>query len=85
MRSGRLSAWRWIASWSDCGRGNSRSGDWREERTAGFKFNEWELKGVPIRLEIGPRDVAAEQVTLVRRDVHGKAAVGLEDLVDRVE
>ena len=59
--------------------------DWREERTAGFKFNEWELKGVPIRLEIGPRDVAADQVTLVRRDVHGKSAVGLDDLGDWVE
>ena len=59
--------------------------DWREERTAGYKFNEWELKGVPIRLEIGPRDVAADQVTLVRRDAHGKLAVGRDDLGDRVE
>jgi prolyl-tRNA synthetase len=44
--------------------------DWREERTPGFKFNEWELKGAPLRLEVGPRDVAADQVTIVRRDTH---------------
>jgi len=40
----------------------------------GFKFNEWELKGVPVRLEIGPDDVAKKQVTLVRRDT-GKRIV----------
>jgi prolyl-tRNA synthetase len=40
--------------------------DWREERP-GFKFNDWELRGVPVRIEIGPRDAAAEQVTLVPR------------------
>ena len=40
--------------------------DWREE-TPGFKFNHWELRGVPYRLEIGPRDVAADQGVLVRR------------------
>ena len=40
--------------------------DWREE-SPGFKFNHWELRGVPLRLEIGPRDVAAGQVVLVRR------------------
>ncbi len=40
--------------------------DWREE-TPGFKFNHWELRGVPLRLEIGPRDVAAGSAVLVRR------------------
>ena len=59
--------------------------DWREERTAGFKFNEWELKGVPVRLEIGPRDVAADQVTLVRRDTREKSAVGMDELVGTVD
>lgn len=49
--------------------------DWRDDHTPGFKFNEWELKGVPLRLEIGPRDVAAGQVTLVRRDTREKQAV----------
>jgi prolyl-tRNA synthetase len=40
--------------------------DWREE-SPGFKFNHWELRGVPLRLEIGPRDVAAGQGVIVRR------------------
>ena len=40
--------------------------DWREE-SPGFKFNHWELRGVPFRLEVGPRDVAAGQAVLVRR------------------
>ncbi|RLE29723.1 proline--tRNA ligase, partial [Candidatus Acetothermia bacterium] len=47
--------------------------DDRDEYTAGWKFNEWELRGVPLRIEVGPRDVAAEQVVLARRDVPGKA------------
>jgi prolyl-tRNA synthetase len=40
--------------------------DWRDE-TPGYKYNHWELRGVPFRLEIGPRDVAADQAMLVRR------------------
>jgi prolyl-tRNA synthetase len=40
--------------------------DWREE-TPGYKYNHWELRGVPFRLEIGPRDVANDAVMLVRR------------------
>ena len=46
--------------------------DDRDEYTAGWKFNEWELRGVPLRIEVGPKDVAAEQVVLARRDVPGK-------------
>jgi prolyl-tRNA synthetase len=42
--------------------------DDRPEQTAAWKFNEWEMRGVPVRVEIGPRDVANGQVTLVRRD-----------------
>lgn len=59
--------------------------DWREDRTPGFKFTEWELKGVPLRVEVGPRDVAAERVTLVRRDSRQKAAVPLDTLAATVE
>src|SRR5262249_33731807 len=40
--------------------------DWREERP-GFKFNDWELRGVPVRIEIGPRDAQNGQVVLVPR------------------
>jgi len=46
--------------------------DDREEYTPGWKFNEWELRGVPVRVEIGPRDVEQEQVVLARRDMTGK-------------
>jgi prolyl-tRNA synthetase len=53
--------------------------DWREG-TPGFKFNHWELRGVPLRLEIGPRDVAAGQATLVRRLDRAKEAVPLASL-----
>jgi prolyl-tRNA synthetase len=46
--------------------------DDREGRSAGWKFNEWEMKGVPIRMEIGPKDIEKNQVVLARRDVPGK-------------
>ena len=46
--------------------------DDREGHTAGWKFNEWELRGVPLRIEIGPKDAAKEQVVLARRDAPGK-------------
>lgn len=47
--------------------------DDRDNVTAGFKFNEWELKGIPIRIEVGPRDVEKESVAVSRRDIPGKA------------
>ena len=47
--------------------------DDREGQTPGWKFNHWEMKGVPLRMELGPRDVAQDQVVLARRDVPGKA------------
>ena len=46
--------------------------DWRDGLTPGFKFNDWEMRGVPLRLEIGPRDVAAGTAALARRDVPGR-------------
>ena len=48
--------------------------DWGPN-SPGFKFNEWEMKGVPLRLEVGPRDVDENQVMLVRRDTGDKTAV----------
>ena len=59
--------------------------DWRDDRTAGYKFNDWELKGVPLRLEVGPRDVAADQAVLVRRDTREKQTVAIADLAPAVE
>ena len=46
--------------------------DDRDTYTAGWKFNEWELKGVPIRVEIGPRDIEKQQIVLFRRDTRQK-------------
>src|SRR5438309_2132987 len=46
--------------------------DDREELTPGFKYNEWEVKGVPVRVEIGPRDVEKGSAAVARRDVPGK-------------
>jgi len=46
--------------------------DDRSEVTPGFKFNQWEMKGVPLRLEIGPKDVAKNSVALARRDIPGR-------------
>ncbi|PIX32229.1 proline--tRNA ligase [Candidatus Bathyarchaeota archaeon CG_4_8_14_3_um_filter_42_8] len=65
-------------------RGISVVFDDRTEYTPGWKFNEWELKGVPIRIEIGPRDVKQEQVTLVRRDTFEKIAIKEEKTVSAV-
>ncbi len=47
--------------------------DDRQEVTPGFKFNDWEMRGVPLRIEIGPKDVAKGTVALGRRDIPGKA------------
>lgn len=59
--------------------------DTRDGYTPGWKFNEWEMKGVPLRLEIGPRDMAQGQVMLVRRDTGEKTAVKEENLVETVK
>ncbi len=47
--------------------------DDRENLSPGWKFNDWEMRGVPLRMEIGPKDVAKNSVALARRDVPGKA------------
>lgn len=52
--------------------------DDRAEYTPGWKFNEWEMRGVPLRLEIGPRDVRQGQVTAVRRDTGEKRPLPAE-------
>jgi len=65
-------------------RGISVVFDDRTEYTPGWKFNEWELKGVPIRIEIGPRDVKQKQVTLARRDTFEKIAIKEEKTVNAV-
>ncbi|MCK5333285.1 MAG: proline--tRNA ligase, partial [Candidatus Aenigmarchaeota archaeon] len=54
--------------------------DDRDAYSAGFKFNEWELKGVPLRIEVGPRDIENKQVVLVRRDIGEKKIIKLSSL-----
>lgn len=58
--------------------------DSRDGYTPGWKFNEWEMRGVPLRLEIGPKDMAQGQVMLARRDTGEKMAVKEENLVETV-
>jgi len=58
--------------------------DDREEYSAGFKFNESELKGYPIRIELGPKDLEKKQVILVRRDTNHKEPIKITSLTKTV-
>ena len=58
--------------------------DEREEFTPGWKFSEWEMRGVPLRVEIGPRDIEEKQVVVVRRDTGKKEAITQASLNKRV-
>jgi prolyl-tRNA synthetase len=58
--------------------------DDRPEYTPGWKFNEWELKGVPVRIEIGPRDLKQGQVTIVRRDKRQKTVAKQDEVAETV-
>ena len=69
--------------------------DDRTEVTPGFKYHEWELRGVPLRLEIGPKDVEKNSVMAARRDIPGKPgksflaqdnlAAQVRDLLDTIQ
>jgi prolyl-tRNA synthetase len=59
--------------------------DDRDQHRPGYKFTEWELKGVPIRLEIGPKDVDAGQIVVVRRDTGEKSSVSGRSLESEVQ
>jgi prolyl-tRNA synthetase len=61
--------------------------DDREEVTPGFKYNDWEMRGVPLRIEIGPKDIEKSSVALARRDVlgrEGKSFVSQDNLAATV-
>jgi prolyl-tRNA synthetase len=58
--------------------------DFRDE-TPGWKFNEWEMRGVPLRLELGPRDVDSNQCVLARRDTGEKVTASLDGVVDTIK
>lgn len=55
------------------------------DQSPGWKFNEWEMKGVPCRIEIGPRDIENNSCVMVRRDTHEKKFVSLEGIADTVK
>ena len=54
------------------------------DNSPGWKFNEWEMKGVPLRIELGPRDIEAGKMVLVRRDTHEKTEAPLEYAAETV-
>ena len=58
--------------------------DWTNN-SPGFKFNEWEMKGVPLRMEVGPRDIKEQKVVLARRDEKGKLFIPKDDVFDNVQ
>ena len=58
--------------------------DDREEYKPGWKFSEWEMRGVPLRLEVGPRDIEQQQVLVARRDTREKVTLPMEGLSERV-
>lgn len=55
------------------------------DNSPGYKFNEWELKGVPMRIECGPRDLENNQVMVKMRDLSEKQAMSFDDLLDTVD
>ncbi|MGC8662592.1 MAG: proline--tRNA ligase [Candidatus Micrarchaeia archaeon] len=59
--------------------------DDREGYTPGYKFNEWELRGIPLRIEIGQKEVEKESVVMARRDTGAKTEVSITDLVEKVD
>jgi prolyl-tRNA synthetase len=59
--------------------------DTDDSQSPGFKYNEWERRGVPVRFEVGPRDVAAEQVFAARRDKNEKTPIPLAALAERTK
>lgn len=58
--------------------------DAREEFTPGWKFSEYELRGIPLRIEIGPRDIKNNQAVVVRRDTMAKEFVSLDSLKEKI-
>jgi prolyl-tRNA synthetase len=59
--------------------------DDRDGYSAGWKFNEWEMKGIPLRIEVGPKDIEKKQAVVVRRDSGKKEAVPEKELAKRID
>jgi prolyl-tRNA synthetase len=66
------------------GRGIRVMLDDRDSQTPGWKFNEWEMRGVPLRLEVGPKDIEKSQVVLARRDTREKSPAAMDGLATHV-
>ncbi|KFM81927.1 Bifunctional glutamate/proline--tRNA ligase, partial [Stegodyphus mimosarum] len=64
--------------------GISVKGDYRDNYSPGWKFNYWELKGVPIRIELGPKDMKRNQFVAVRRDTGEKITIGIDSAPNSV-
>ena len=58
--------------------------DDREQLTPGFKFNDWEMKGIPVRIEIGPKDIAKNQVVLARRHDQTKTSIDMDSSSEKI-
>ncbi|MDP7194604.1 MAG: His/Gly/Thr/Pro-type tRNA ligase C-terminal domain-containing protein, partial [SAR202 cluster bacterium] len=59
--------------------------DDRLKITPGFKFNEWEMKGVPIRIEVGPRDMKSKSIFISRRDVNEKKSIKIDGSMNKLK
>ena len=62
--------------------------DTREHHNPGWKYNDWEQKGVPLRIELGPKDLEKEQVVFARRDdssPSGKSVVAWSEVVEQTK
>ncbi len=57
--------------------------DWSDS-SPGYKFNEWEMKGIPVRMEIGPRDVESNKVVFARRDNGEKYTISCDELSEKI-
>jgi len=58
--------------------------DWRDNLSPGFKFNDWELRGVPLRIELGPRDIEQGSVIVARRDTGEKVTMSREGVAEKL-
>ena len=58
--------------------------DTREQYSPGYKFNDWEMRGIPVRIEYGPRDIENKKCVVVRRDTAEKMDVSIEELPQKL-
>ena len=58
--------------------------DDREQYSPGFKFNDWEMRGVPVRIELGPRDIENNKCVAVRRDTNEKIEISLDEIQEKL-